>query len=277
MAFDGGPSDFWLNFNKWKERNFPPGSSAEETFEYLCVKGCDPGDLQAFLTSVVKLSQTRHSVADTYRVSRSALVKLPERLEKVSRELDAINLLLRDYRPVAVNPNRSDEVPNPFPQIATVYLRTPKLLQALARDLRVANAKLSKFVSPKRWDDYRHFVLLFLEYVEHCTKSPRYQQVADLINHVSSAEQKTLQNVAERLPKRTRAGARKKNDAEKPLTSPDALKALYHRAAKYDIISTLFPFLQCVAQTKLDGRNPSGPSFVPRGHFRPMYRDEIDG
>jgi len=78
-------------------------------------------------------------------------------------------------------------------------------------------------------------VLQLLKYVNTCTKSPHYEAVADLLSHLSSAEEKTLQSVGESLPKPTRIGTRKKMGATfgKLLTSPDALKALYLRSPKY--------------------------------------------
>ena len=78
-------------------------------------------------------------------------------------------------------------------------------------------------------------VLELLKYVNACTKSQHYEAVADLLNHLSSVEEKTLQSVRELLPKPTRTRTRKKIGATsgKLLSSPDALKALYLRSAKY--------------------------------------------
>jgi len=237
MAFDDGPRDSGVDVNKWKEGNFPLGSHARKQFEHLCLLGCDPRGLLSFLTVAVHASLGQKSIYDTYGVSQSALAKLPERLEKIARELEPVNRLFGTYLTALFveNPKFSDQVRSLCRQRATVYKSTPRLLRALATDLRAANAEISKAVGPKRYDFFRHMVLELLKYVDACTKSPHYQAVADLLSHLSSAEQKTLQSVGEFLPKPTRTGARKEKGATsgKLLTSPDALKALYLRSAKY--------------------------------------------
>jgi len=237
MAVDGGSLDSEVDFKKRKDRDFPPGSQTRAKFEHLCCLGCDPRGLLSFLTLAVFNSQWQRSIYDVYGVSQSALVKLPERLEKISRELEAVNLLLGHYvrAHFVENPNLSDQVRSRCRHQATVYQSTPELLRALAIDLRAATARLTKYVGPKRYDTFRHAVVDLLKYVDTCTKSPHYEEVADLLDHLSSAQQKTLQSVAECLAKPRRTGARKKKGATagKLLTSSDALKALYLRSIKY--------------------------------------------
>ncbi|SRR6266849_5075873 len=230
MAFDNGPPDSGVDVNKWKEKKFPVASHVRKQFEHLCLLGCDPRGLLSFLTAAVHASQGQKSIYDIYGVSPSALAKLPERLEKIARELEPVNRLFETYLTALFveNPKLSDQVRSLCRQRATVYKNTPKLLRAFATDLRAANAELSKAVGPKRYDFFRYMVLELLKYVNTCTKRPHYEAVADLLSHLSSAEQKTL-------PKPTRTGARTERGATsgKLLTSPDALKALYLRSAKY--------------------------------------------
>lgn len=237
MAFDGEPPDSGVDVNRWKEEKFPLGSHARKQFEYLCLLGCDPRGLLSFLTVAVHASQWQKSIYDIHGVSQSALAKLPERLEKIARELEPVNRLFGTYLTALFveNPKFSDQVRSLCRQRTTLYQSTPRLLRAFATDLRAANAEISKAVGPKRYDSFRYFVVELLKYVDAGTKSPHYQAVADLLNHLASAEQKTLQSVGEFLPKPRRTGARKKKGATsgKLLTNPDALKALYLRSAKY--------------------------------------------
>jgi hypothetical protein len=236
MAFDGGPPDSGVDVSRWKEKKFPPGSHARKQFEHLCLLGCDPRGLLSFLTIAVHTSIEQKSIYDIHRVSPSAIRKLPERLDDISRELDAVNPLLKNYvSALAENRDRSDKIRSILRQRMAHYESTPRLLRALALDLRAANAWVGKVFGPKRYDSFRCMVLELLKYVDTCTKSPHYEAVADLLSHLSSAEQKTLQSVGEFLPKPKRTGARKKKGATsgKLLTSPDALKALYLRSAKY--------------------------------------------
>jgi hypothetical protein len=142
-------------------------------------------------------------------VSKSVLVKLAEKLEKLSRELEAANRLLNAATAVlAESPKLPDQVRSYWRQRAIVLKNTPHLMRALAADLRGAHAHaINRFV-PK-YDFLRHMVFMLLEYVETSTKSPHYQEVADLLTHLSGA------------------------DDPKLLTSSDALKALYLRSAIY--------------------------------------------
>ena len=240
MALDEAPSksgEDLKKFNKWKDRNFPPGTGARAKFEYLCAIGCDPRLLLSFVTLAVFNSQRQESLYGLYGVSRSELAKLPERLEKISSELESVNQLLGCYfrAHFVENPDLPDPAQSRNRRQANVYQRTPELLRVLAIDIRAANTQLAERLGPKRYDTFRHSVLDLLKYVDTCTKSPHYQDVADLLDHLSSAQWKTLQSIAKWLPKPRRTGAKKKEGATpgKLLTSPDALKALYLHSAKY--------------------------------------------
>ena len=235
MAFDGGPSDFEVNVEKWKERKFPRGSRARATFEHLCLLGCDPRGLLSFLTLAVFNSEFRNSIYENYGVSQSALVKLPARLENISRELETVNLLLGSYlRAFFVeNPVLSDQVRSRWHQKAVIYQGTPKVLRLLAIDLRAANTRLAKCVGPRRYDTFRRAVLDLLRYVDTCTKNPHYQEVADLLDHLHSADKEVLQRLTRLVPKLGQTGITKKDGGLKLLTSADALRALYHHSAKY--------------------------------------------
>jgi hypothetical protein len=235
MVGDGSPSGSDVDVNKWKEQKFPRGSRARATFEHLCLLGCDPRGLLSFLTVTVFTSQTQKTVFDTYGVSQSALVKLPKRLEEVALDLDAVKQLLGHYLQAFFleNSNLSDEVRSGCRHQASLYQRIPELLRVLAADLRAAHTRLFKHVGPKRIDLFRKMVLDLLTYVETCTKSPHYQQVADLLDHLYSTDQKFLANIPKPISRPTRPGMRKKKSVPKLLTSADALKALYYRAEKY--------------------------------------------
>lgn len=172
-----------------------------------------------------------------YGTSRSKLLKLTERLEEISNELESVNLLLGQYfRCYFVeNANFSGPARSRLSFQARLYQKTPELLRELALDLRAANAQLAKQFGPKKYDTFRQSVVDLLKYVDTSTKSPHYQEVADLLAHLSSSQRRTLQIVAESLPKPREIGARKKKGASAAqlLDSPDALKALYLRAVKY--------------------------------------------
>jgi len=226
----GPNSDSEMDVKKWKEWAFPKGSLARRQFEYLCSLGCDPRALLSFLTVATISASGKQSIYEIYGVSQSSLVKLPERLEKISRELEAVNRLLGPFAlSFAENPKLPDHLQSLLSQSATVYQKTPGLLRWLAKELRAAKSMISKSVGPKRYNSFRQMVLMLLEYVDTSTKSPHYEAVADLLSHL---DQKT-QSVGEKLPKPTRTGAKKKNGDPKLLTSPDALKAFYLRSAKY--------------------------------------------
>jgi hypothetical protein len=219
MAFDGGPSDSEVDVKKWKEKKFSSGSPARATFEHLCLLGCDPRALLSFLTVAVLTSQNQQSVYDFCGVSQSVLVKLPEKLEKIARELEPVNLLFEMYLKAFYieNANLSDQTRSLCRQKGMVYKNIPKILRTLAMDLRAANPRLRACAGPKGYNGFRHMVLMLLEYVHTSTKSPHYEAVADLLSHLFSSDQKFLKN-------------------PKLLTSSDALKALYLRsAARYSL------------------------------------------
>ena len=234
MPSDGRLSDFEVDVQKWKERNFPRGSPARATFEHLCLLGCDQRGLLSFLSVAVVASQSPSSIYDTYRVTRSALIGIPRKLEKLSGELDTIDLLLGHCIEsfFIQNADLSDEVRSHYRKKRVVYQRIPGLLRALAIDIRLSTQLLTG-VGPKKYDTFRHFVLDLLRYVDSCTKSPHYQEVADLLAHMCSLNQKFLQGFAKSLPKSKGMKARERPGPPKLLTSPDALKALYNRSAKY--------------------------------------------
>jgi hypothetical protein len=131
MALDYGPLDSRVDlekFKRWKDKDFPPGSRARKTFEHLCHIGCDPRLLFSFLSLAVHNAQRQRTVYDIYGVSRSALLKLPESMEKLSRELESVNPLLWHYIQATFveNPNRPDQVRTRWLQQAAVYRTTPK-------------------------------------------------------------------------------------------------------------------------------------------------------
>ena len=237
MAADDRLPDSDVDLNKWKNRTFPRGSRARAGFEYLCLRGCNPRGLLSFLEVAVFNSQTQRSVYDTFEVSQSELVDLPDKLEQISRDLESFNPILAGFLGAVLmeNPLLSDEIRSRCRQQIAVYRRTPDLLRLLSTHLRWANQWLKENVGPKRYDSFRQSVLGLLSYVDECTKSPHYQEVADLLDHLYSARQKNLQGVAEFTPgpKRPRGSKKKVATARKLLSSPDALKALYLRSVKY--------------------------------------------
>lgn len=223
-------------FTRWKDRDFPKGSPARAAFDHLCNIECDPRLLFSLLTLSVLNAQSQRTIYDIYGVSRSALIKLPESLEEISRELESVNPLLGHYIQAnfVENPNRPDQVRTHWRQQAAVYRTTPKLLRLLAGHLRVAEEWLHDTFGPKRFDTFRKSVLELLQYVDTCTGNPHYEEVADLLDHLSSVRQIGLKRIADGLLQAERTGARKKRDTTpKLLRSSDALKALYHRSAKY--------------------------------------------
>ena len=237
MAFDAEPSDSGVDVQKWKERKFPKGSSARAQFEHLSLLGCDPRGLLSFLTVTVIESRQRKSIYELHGVSQAALVKLPERLEKIAGDLEAVNPLLGNYVQALFveNPDLSDQVRSGWRRKAAFYQDAPKVLRSLAIDLRAAHARISECFAPKRYDFFRHMVLDLLDYVNSCTGSPHYQEVADLLSQLHSVDLKIVQSVEQLLPEMERTRVRgKKCGSLKLLTSADALKALYLRSAKYD-------------------------------------------
>ena len=81
-----------VDFEKWKDRDFPAGSRARVRFEYLCIAGCDPGLLFSFLTRAVFSARHKRTIFEMYGVSRSAIVAFPDGLEQISLRLEAVNL-----------------------------------------------------------------------------------------------------------------------------------------------------------------------------------------
>jgi hypothetical protein len=97
----------WMS-TSGRRGSFPTGSLAKAQFEYLCSIGCDPRGLLSFLTVAVVTSREQKSIYDMHGASQSALKKLPERLEEISRELEAVNPHLRHYVSArAENPKRN--------------------------------------------------------------------------------------------------------------------------------------------------------------------------
>jgi hypothetical protein len=225
---------------RWTDDRFEVGSPQRKKFEALCVAGCDPKALLSFLTSAALGFVGKRTVYDVFGVSRSALVKLPARLEKVSRELESVDPFLGHYIQAnfVENPSRPVRVRAHWGQQAAVYRTTPKLLRLLAGHLRDASGWVNHNFGPQRFDTLRTSVVSLLEYVDVSTGSPRYEQVSELLEHVFS--DKTFQKVASTLAKSRGGGARRKKKVapSKLLSSPDALKALYRRSAVYGFRKT---------------------------------------
>jgi hypothetical protein len=112
------------------------------------------------------------------------------------------------------------------------------LLRLLAGHLRVANEWLRGHLGPRRFDTFRKSVLELQEYVDHCAGSPHYEEVSKLLDHLFSAQKKILKDVAKSRPAQIGAKKKKGDKPPKLLTSPDALKALYHRSVKYGFRKT---------------------------------------
>jgi hypothetical protein len=222
---------------KWKDRNFPPGSPARIKFEYLCVAGCDARGLFALLALVEFNAFQKRTIFGVFGMSKSGLNTLPGDLEQISLHLESVGPILAEYLKARFIDNSllPNEIRNRCRLQACVYQHTPDLLRLLAVHLRWADDWLHDNFGPKRYDTFRHSVLDLLKYVRTCTKSPQYEAVADLLNCLWSAQEKTRQVVAEWLPKPRPTGAKAKNGVAVPKLpiTPDALKALYHRSAKY--------------------------------------------
>lgn len=199
-------------FTRWKDQDFRKGSPARVAFDHLCNIECDPRLLFSFLTRAVLEAQSQRTIYDICGVSRSALSKLPESLEKLSHELELVNPLLGQYIQAnfVENPNCPDQVRTQWRQQAAVYRTTPKLLRLLAGHLRVAEEWLHDTFGPKRFDTFRKSVLELLQYVDTCTGNPHYEEVADLLDHLFAVKQKALRRIANRLPRADRTGVRGK-------------------------------------------------------------------
>jgi hypothetical protein len=116
----------------------------------------------------------------------------------------------------------------------------PKLLRLLAGHLRAAEEWLHDNFGARRFDTFRNSVLELLQYVATCTENPHYEEVSELLEHLFSVNEKAFKKIANRFPQAERTGARKENRDTPPklLCSSDALKALYHRSAKYGFHKT---------------------------------------
>lgn len=222
--------------------DFPRGSRARARFEHLCDIGCDPTLLFAFLTLAIFSAQSKRTLYDIFGVSRSALLKLPERLEKISVELEAVDPLLERYiqAKFVENPNCPDRLRRGWVQQAAVYRTTPKLLRLLAGHLRVAEEWLQEYFGPRKIDTFRSSVIQLLQYVDTCTGSPHYEEVSELLERLFLKKEQAFRRIATTLPQAPRRGAPKKKRDTPPklLCSSVALKALYLRSAKYGFRKT---------------------------------------
>jgi hypothetical protein len=225
---------------RWTDRHFLVGSRQRQKFEALCAAGCDPKVLLSFLTLAALGFGGKRTVYDVFGVSRSALVKLPARLEKVSRELESVDPFLGHYIQAnfVENPNRPGQVRARWEQQAAVYRTPPKLLRLLAGHIRDASGWVNHNFGPRRFDTLRTSVVDLLKYVDVSTGSPHYEQVSELLEHVFLDN--TFQKVASTLATSMGGGARRKKKVapSKLLSSPDALKALYRRSAVYGFRKT---------------------------------------
>lgn len=228
-------------FDRWIDQQLPPASSVRAKFEQLCNSGCDSRLLFSFLTRAVLNAQSQRTIYDIYGVSRPALLKLPERLEKISRELEAVNPLLGEYirANFVENPNRSDQVRSGWLQQAAVYRKTPDLLRLLAGHVRDAEVWVHDNFGPRRLDTLRKSVLELLQYVDTHTENPHYEQLADILDHLFAVNGEFFGRIASGFTRVERTGAPKKRGTpSKLLSSSDALKALYRRSAKYGFRKT---------------------------------------
>jgi hypothetical protein len=224
----------------WADDRFPAGTRQRQDFDALCAAGCDRKLLLSFLTIAATQVEWQRTIYDVYGTTRPSLDKLPAVLDKLSTDLELINPLISGFleSTLAQNHNLPDQVRSGARRQAAVYRVAPKLLQYLARDIRAASAWVNDNIGPKRYDTLRGSVCELVWYVEVSTGSPQYEQVSELLEHVSL--NKTLQKVAGDLA-RFRGGStykRKKSALPKFLTSPDALKALYLRSATYGFRNT---------------------------------------
>jgi hypothetical protein len=241
MAVDSEPppdsSTELEKLKRLKDRDFPPGTPARAKFDCLCAAGCDARLLHSFLTVAVFSAGCKGTIYDLFGFSKSELVKLPVELERISCRLESVNRILTEYLRAKFieNPSWPDEVQSRASRQVAVYQGTPDLLRLLARHLRWASEWVNVNVGPKRYDTFRHSVLDLLSYVDTSTKNPHYEAVADLLSHLSSAQEESFQRLARSLPGPRRNGAKKSEipPPSKLLISSDALKALYSRSAKY--------------------------------------------
>jgi len=235
MFFNVGPLDSRVGFEKWKDQVFPAGSRARARFEYLCVRGCDAQLLHIFLAQATLEALKKRTIYDVYGVPQSALSKLPDRLERISSELESVNRIFGDYirANFVENSQCPDRVRLAWRQQAAVYRTTPALLRLLAGHLRAANKWIRNTAGPRRFDTFRKSILELLKYVDNCTKSPHYDDVSELLDHLFSLYSRTFKIFLNLSPRQERTGSRKKKSDTPLLSSPDALKALYHHSVKY--------------------------------------------
>jgi len=195
---------------KWKERNLPDGSSSRERFDHLCQCGCDERVLFALLVVAVNRTDLRRTIYEIYGVSRKRVDKLAEELHRVSKQLESVERFLGDYFKATLieSPRATANLRARARLQMMVYETTPKLLRLLSQHLRSANSWVSKNVGPKRYDTSRHWLVQLLEYVNSCTNSPHYKDVAELLGHLSPAPDGTV-------------------------TDERALRAAFHRAQRY--------------------------------------------
>lgn len=233
VLYDVGSSHREVDVQKWKERIFPLGSRARKSFEYLCHVGCDPKALLSWVTVAVDRSQEPFSIYEASGTTKAALVKLPNKLEKIAGEIEAAQVYVGNYmRYIFENPKQSEQVRSRFRFQFEVYQNMPKLLRTLAKDLREINVRVSKNFGPKRFDFFRFFVVQLLQHVETSTKKPHYQEVSELLEHMhANALRSPLQSAGVSL-RRSRRGEGMKNAVPTLFTSPDALKAHYQRWKK---------------------------------------------
>jgi hypothetical protein len=82
---------------RWTDECFSPGTPSRETFERLCVAGCDARLLLSFLTIAVLSARHSGTIYDVFGVPQAQLAKLPDELEQISRHIEAINPILAEY------------------------------------------------------------------------------------------------------------------------------------------------------------------------------------
>lgn len=236
MALDGRYSDS-VDFEKWKNHDFPRGTRARPKFEYLCSQGCNPKILLSFLNLAVLQAGLRRTVYDVYGVSRSELLKLPDRLEEVSHQIDHANRFLSCYIQANFldNPHLPAKTRSAWRRQALVYRWTPELLRLLAGHIRSANKWVRDNAGPKKVDTFRQLVLQLLEYVDISTKRPHYDEIAELLDHLFSVKWKAFKTIINLSRQQERTTAKKKKDGapSAQLISPEALRALYHRSGKH--------------------------------------------
>lgn len=217
---------------------FPKGTRQRKDFDALCAAGCDPEILLSWLIVLSQRVVGPKTIYQVYGTSRSSLDKVSALLDKLSKEVESINPFISAYFDGALgqNPGLSNQIRSSARQQAAVYRVVPKLLRTLALDIQTSRKWANQNVGPRRLDTLRKSATELVWYVEVSTGSQHYEQVSELIEHVSLDD--TLQKFGGDLA-RLQGGntyKRKKSALPKFLTSPDALKALYLRSAKYGFL-----------------------------------------